>query len=166
MKKRTKITLRTKIYLTMVGLLTLTGVFYAATPTSFAPLLEGPQVWPLPRLILRDPMVQPKFQCRIDCHGHVTVVATDSGLGNQQCIEKYLAIAPRQSVMRTGRVHPADVFITEGQNIYKYSSREVSSRPLRGRVPLLGPQLDYVRPCGHIWQQHDRSVRERPHLDG
>ena len=35
MKKRTKITLRTKIYLTIVALLALTGVFYAANPTFF-----------------------------------------------------------------------------------------------------------------------------------
>ena len=35
MKKRTKITLRTKIYLTIVGLLALTGVLYAATPIFF-----------------------------------------------------------------------------------------------------------------------------------
>ena len=36
MKKRTKITLRTKIYLTIVGLLALTGVFYAANPSQRA----------------------------------------------------------------------------------------------------------------------------------
>ena len=36
MKKRTKITLRTKIYLTIVGLLALTGVFYAANPSKLA----------------------------------------------------------------------------------------------------------------------------------
>ena len=35
MKKRTKITLRTKIYLTIVGLLALTGVLYAANPIFF-----------------------------------------------------------------------------------------------------------------------------------
>ncbi len=35
MKKRTKITLRTKIYLTIVLLLSLTGVFYAANPVPF-----------------------------------------------------------------------------------------------------------------------------------
>ena len=36
MKTRTKITLRTKIYLTIGGLLTLTGIFYAATAIPFA----------------------------------------------------------------------------------------------------------------------------------
>ena len=36
MKKRTKITLRTKIYLTIVALLALTGVFYASNPTPFS----------------------------------------------------------------------------------------------------------------------------------
>ena len=41
MKKRTKITLRTKIYLTIVALLALTGVIYAASPSFFSPVL-GP----------------------------------------------------------------------------------------------------------------------------
>src|SRR4029077_2615887 len=36
MEKGTKISLRTKIYLTIVGLLALTGVFYAANPAPFA----------------------------------------------------------------------------------------------------------------------------------
>ena len=36
MKKRTKFTLRTTIYLTIVGLLALTGVFYAANPGKLA----------------------------------------------------------------------------------------------------------------------------------
>ncbi len=35
MKKRTKISLRTKIYLAIVGLLALTGALYAATPIFF-----------------------------------------------------------------------------------------------------------------------------------
>ena len=36
MKKRTKISLRTKIYLTIVGLLALTGIIYAANPVTFS----------------------------------------------------------------------------------------------------------------------------------
>ena len=35
MKKRTKISLRTKIYLTIVGLLAMVGAVYAATPLFF-----------------------------------------------------------------------------------------------------------------------------------
>src|SRR4029078_1820103 len=35
MKKRTKVSLRTKIYLTLVGLLALTGVLYASNPSVF-----------------------------------------------------------------------------------------------------------------------------------
>ena len=41
MKKRTKITLRTKIYLTIVGLLALTGVLYASNPTVYSSLGHG-----------------------------------------------------------------------------------------------------------------------------
>ncbi len=36
MKKRTKISLRTKIYLTIVGLLAMAGIIYAATPFQFS----------------------------------------------------------------------------------------------------------------------------------
>ena len=46
MKKRTKITLRTKIYLTIVALLALTGVIYAASPSFFSPVL-GPLTGPV-----------------------------------------------------------------------------------------------------------------------
>ena len=49
--------------------------------------------------------------------------------GNSPCIEKYLAIAPVQSV--AAGFTPRDVFITEGQDIYKYdfSSGTISPAP-------------------------------------
>ena len=50
MKKRTKITLRTKIYLTIVGLLALTGVLYAANPIPFSLVSPFPRAWPLRRI--------------------------------------------------------------------------------------------------------------------
>ena len=61
---------------------------------------------------------------------------------------------------------PRDVFITEGADIYKFIVQVPSRSFAHGRVPLLGPQLDYVRQSGHIWEQDDRNVRERPRLDG
>ena len=41
MKKRIKITLRTKIYLTIAGLLALTGILHAANPIVFG-VVQGP----------------------------------------------------------------------------------------------------------------------------
>ena len=61
MKKRTKISLRTKIYLTIVGLLALTGVLYAANPSFFAAVVpQATGVAASPDVMLRDRMVQPK----------------------------------------------------------------------------------------------------------
>ena len=48
MKKRTKFSLRTKIYLAIVGLFTLTGVLYAANPIFFN-AFPMPRAWPLTR---------------------------------------------------------------------------------------------------------------------
>ena len=54
MKKRTKISLRTKIYLTIVGLLALTGVFYASNPVPFSSRVPFPTgVAAAPDLLLR-----------------------------------------------------------------------------------------------------------------
>ena len=50
MKKRTKITLRTKIYLAIVGLLALTGVLYASNPVQFTGGPIVPRAWPLRRI--------------------------------------------------------------------------------------------------------------------
>src|SRR6478752_2700731 len=116
MKKRTKISLRTKIYLTMVGLLALTGAVYAATPKFFASYLEATGVAASPSNLYATQWCNQDFTS-FNCLGIGTVVG-QIPFGNQQCIEKYLAIAPRQSVAAgfTAR----DVYITEGQNIYKY----------------------------------------------
>jgi hypothetical protein len=117
MKKRTKISLRTKIYLTMVGLLALTGAVYAATPKFFAPYLQATGVAISPSNLYATQWCNQNFTS-FDCMGNASVVG-QIPFGNQQCIEKYVAIAPRQSVAAgfTAR----DVFITEGQNIFKYS---------------------------------------------
>ena len=45
--------------------------------------------------------------------------------------------------------------------VFKTSIVTVPSRCLRrseSRLPRIGPQRDYVRQSGHIWQQHDRNV--------
>src|SRR5262249_5200416 len=53
-----------------------------------------------------------------DCLGNPTVLGVIPA-GDNPCIEKYIEIAPRQAVMAGFTVK--DVFITEGQNIYKFT---------------------------------------------
>ena len=140
MKKRTKITLRTTIYLTIVGLLALTGVFYAANPSQRAtvpksvaapdvPAVAHPTpfaivpgvvgVAAVPGTVLATGSVSQNLSM-IDCDGIVTVVATipspsPAGLA----VEKYMAVAPIQST--AAGFTPRDVFITQGDDIYKFS---------------------------------------------
>src|SRR6266550_339292 len=95
MKKRTKITLRTKIYLTIGGLLALTGVLYAANPTPFVftiPLPTG--VAAAPDLLLVSEYCSENID-QVDCNGNATLFATLPGFGS--CREKYMTIAPSQS---------------------------------------------------------------------
>src|SRR4029077_6786970 len=120
MKKRTKITLRTKIYLTIGGLLALTGVFYAQFPPSHPvqftnhnpPFPTG--VAAAPDLFLVSEYCSEKVD-KVDCNANVTTYATMPGFGS--CREKYLAIAPRQSA--AAGFPPRDVFVTEGAFIFK-----------------------------------------------
>ena len=74
MKKRIKISLRTKIYLTIVALLALTGVFYASNPFPF----EGGQIgFPTgvaagPDLLLVSEYCSENID-KIDCNGNASL---------------------------------------------------------------------------------------------
>jgi len=118
MKKRTKITLRTKIYLTIVGLLALTAAVYATGhPVFFAQLNEATGVAISPNNLYATGWCGQNLYS-VDCLGTSSVVGTIP-LRNQPCTEKYLAIAPRQST--AAGFHATDLFIA-------------------GRVPILEPQ--------------------------
>jgi hypothetical protein len=122
MKKRTKITLRTKIYLTIVGLLALTGVFYAqfppAHPVPFASGIPFPTgMAASPDLVLVTEFCSENID-KIDCNGNASVFATFPGFGS--CREKYMTIAPSQSAVRG--FTPRDVFATEGAAIFRVDS--------------------------------------------
>jgi len=121
MKKRTKITLRTKIYLTIVLLLSLTGVFYAANPTFFTsvPFATGVAA------SRSDLLVSEYCTENIDtvaCDGTVSLFATIPGFGS--CREKYLTIAPSQSA--AAGFTPRDVFVTEGATVFKIHNGTVT----------------------------------------
>jgi hypothetical protein len=139
MKKRTKLSLRTTIYLTIVALLALTGVFYAANPDKFATVPksvaapDAPMASPTPFASVPGPVgvaavpdtVLVTEFCdqnlnRIDCDGNVSLVTTipaPSPAGT--CIEKYMAVAPIQST--AAGFTPRDIFITQKDDIYKFS---------------------------------------------
>jgi hypothetical protein len=118
---KTKITLRTKIALTIVGLLAMAGVFYAANPTLFAPVVGPGGTGPVgvaaaPDLLLVTPYCNNEIDT-FDCSGNVSVLATIPGSG--ECAEKYLAIAPYQSA--NAGFTPRDIFVTHGTEVYKVS---------------------------------------------
>src|SRR5439155_16716620 len=128
MKKRTKITLRTKIYLTIVGLLALTGVFYAQFPPSHPTVFTLVPPIPFPTSVAAAPdllLVSEYCSENIDkvaCNGTVSLFATLPGNGS--CQEKYMTMAPAQST--AAGFTPRDVFVTEGPNVYNISGGTVT----------------------------------------
>src|SRR5437667_10411646 len=102
------ITLRTKTYVTIVLLLSLTAVFYAANPTFFTsvPFATGVAA------SRSDLLVSEYCTENIDtvaCDGTVSLFATIPGFGS--CREKYVTIAPSQSA--AAGFPPRDVFVTD-----------------------------------------------------
>jgi hypothetical protein len=115
MKKRTKITLRTKIYLTIVALLALGGVLYAANPFPFAAGIPFPTgVAASPDLLLVSEYCSENIDS-VACDGTHTLFAQTPGFGS--CREKYIAIAPSQSA--AAGFTPRDVFAVEGALVFK-----------------------------------------------
>jgi hypothetical protein len=121
MKKRTKITLRTKIYLTIVLLLTLSGVFYAANPTFFTNVPFATGVAASPDLLLVSEYCTDNID-QVACDGTVSLFAMIPGFGS--CREKYMAVVPSQSA--AAGFTPRDVFVTQGATIFKISGGTVT----------------------------------------
>jgi hypothetical protein len=114
MKKRTKITLRTKIYLTIVGLLAMAGIIYAVvppgTPVIFSTFSQLTGVAATKTELFATGFQNPNPDIyTLDCSGIPTLYQAAQGG------EKYIAIAPRQSA--AAGFTPRDVFITFGQFI-------------------------------------------------
>src|SRR6266700_4196252 len=83
MKKRTKITLRTKIYLTIVALLALTGVFYAQFPPSHPTPFVFTVPFPTGVAAARDLLLVSEYCSEkidtVDCNGNATLFTTLPG---------------------------------------------------------------------------------------
>src|SRR6266404_4102966 len=122
MKKRTKITLRTKIYLTIVALLALTGLFYAQNPPPSHPVPFSGQV-PFPTGVAAAPdlLLVSEFCTdnidKLDCNGTASLFATLPSFGS--CREKYMTIAPLQSENAVPPFTRRDVFVTLGTQVFK-----------------------------------------------
>jgi hypothetical protein len=118
MRKRTKTTLRTRIYLTIVGLLALTGIIYAANPMPFASGIPFPTgVAASPDLLLVSEYCSENIDS-VACDGTHTLFAMFPGFGS--CREKYMTIAPSQSA--AAGFTPRDVFAVEGALVFKIDS--------------------------------------------
>ncbi len=115
MKKRTKITLRTKIYLTIVGLLALTGIIYAlpAHPVTFSTFQSLTGVAATKTELFASGFATNPDIYTLDCMGIPTLYQASAGG------EKYIAIAPSTSGVPNNTFIPRDVFVTFGNNIFK-----------------------------------------------
>ncbi len=110
-----KITLRTKITLTIAGLLALTGIFYAASPTQFGSATGVIGVASAPADLLVTEYSTQNLDT-IDCAGKTALLATIPGPAGAN-LERYLTIAPSQSA--NAGFTPRDIFVTQGDNIYR-----------------------------------------------
>ena len=117
MKKRIKITLRTKIYLTIVALVSADRNLLRRQSNSLCHSRRAQTAWPLSRLWCSRPNSSAK----------ISVLSTARGMSRRwrrsrvpsYPVEKYLAVAPIQST--AAGFTPRDVFITQGADIFKFS---------------------------------------------
>src|SRR5580765_1356207 len=117
MKKRTKISLRTKIYLALVGPLALTGILYASNPVPFTGQVPFPTgVAASPDLFLVSEYCSERID-KVDCNANATLFATMPGFGS--CREKYMAVAPLTSGPPNNGFTPRDVYVTEGALVFR-----------------------------------------------
>jgi hypothetical protein len=137
MKKMTKITLRTKITLTIVGLLMLTGVLYAANPSLF--VMPGHGVFQ-PIGMAADPthLYVTQYQDNqirlVDCNGNGTLFGTLPG--NNPLVEKYTALAPVESA--TALFTPGDLFVTLREQIFRATPPNGTFTPFADVSTVLG----------------------------
>src|SRR5262249_20499844 len=116
MKKRTKVSLRTKIYLTITaGVLALAGILYGSNPQQFSSAVPNPTgVAAAPDLLLITPFCGDGI-LSLGPTGAIVGAWLIPGFGS--CREKYMTIAPSQAAM--AGFTPRDAFVTQGPLVYK-----------------------------------------------
>ena len=80
-------------------------------------------MWPFPGLICTRPHGATKGLVGVDCMGNFSTLGMIP-FGIRPCMERYMAIAPAQSA--NAGFTPRDLFIAEGENIYKFSGGAIT----------------------------------------
>ena len=113
---------KTTISLTIAALLGMAGMIYAANHIFFTPVIgpfgDGPiGVAASPTDLFATQYCSGDLKT-IDCLGNVTVLTTIPGIPFGQCAERYMSVAPFESV--NAGFTPRDVFISQGSNIFQF----------------------------------------------
>src|SRR6266478_2164760 len=124
---------RTTISLTIAALLSLSGMVYAANHVLFSFIVGTFSAGPIgvagsPDTLLATQFCDPQL-LSIDCLGIPTPLTTIPGFPSGQCLERYMAVAPAVSV--NAGFAPRDIFITQGNQIFKFT-------------PPLGPLMPFT----------------------
>ena len=143
---------RTTITLTIAGLLTLAGIFYAACPPgnlTISPGLGPVGVGASTTNVIVTEYCTQKVDT-IDCNGNVSLLATIPA-PDMGCVEKYVAVVPIQGLLAVPPWSPRDIFVTEGNQVYKLSG---GSATLFATIPGCtgdhgGITFDHVGTFGH-----------------
>ena len=115
---------RTTISLTIAALLSLSGMVYAVNHVLFSFIVGTFSAGPIgvagsPDTLLATQFCDPQL-LSIDCiTGLPSPITTIPGFPSGQCLERYMAVAPVQSV--NAGFAPRDVFITQGNEIFKFT---------------------------------------------
>jgi len=115
---------KTTISLTIAALLSLSGMVYAANHVFFSFIVGTFSAGPIgvagsPDALFATQFCDPQL-LSIDCvTGLPSPIATIPGFPSGQCLERYMAVAPLVSA--TAGFTPRDVFITQGNEIFKFT---------------------------------------------
>src|SRR6266478_6946674 len=115
---------KTTISLTIAALLSLSGMVYAANHVLFSFIVGTFSAGPIgvagsPDSLFATQFCDPQL-LSIDCiTGLPSPVTTIPGFPSGQCLERYMAVSPVQSV--NAGFAPRDVYITQGNQIFKFT---------------------------------------------
>ena len=115
---------KTTISLTVAALLSLSGMVYAANHVLFSFITGTFSAGPIGVAGSADTLLATQY-CdpqilSIDCiTGLTSPIATVPGFPSGQCLERYMAVAP--AVSANAGFAPRDIFVTQGNQIFKFS---------------------------------------------
>ena len=115
---------KTTISLTVAALLSLSGMVYAANHVLFSFITGTFSAGPIGVAGSADTLLATQY-CdpqilSIDCiTGLPSPIATVPGFPSGQCLERYMAVAP--AVSANAGFAPRDIFVTQGNQIFKFS---------------------------------------------